>query len=154
NTIGDFDSIFQVLTKSLSTDGLHLFPELFLAGYPLHDLILQKSFISSYMTHLDDINHWAKTEKGNWTALIGGIQYDFQESLYPVQIKNVIYELRPGEELKVVYTKQLLPNYDIFDEKKYFSEGDSPGIYDLNGMKFGLQICEDMWPSSFHAKNT
>lgn len=153
NTVGDFDSIFQVLTKSLVSDGLHLFPELFLAGYPLNDLILQKSFITSYMTHLDDINHWAKSEKGNWTALMGGIKYDFQESSYPTKISNVIYELSPGKELKVVYTKQLLPNYDIFDEKKYFTEGQETSLYDYQGKKFGLLICEDMWPSSAYTKN-
>lgn len=153
HTIGDFDSIFQTLTKSLNKDGLHLFPELFLTGYPLNDLVLQRSFITGYLTHLEDINHWAKKEKGNWKALIGGVHYDFFNEEYPVKIQNVIYELSPGEGLKVVYVKQLLPNYDIFDEQKYFTAGNEISIFDFQGEKFALQICEDMWPSSIYQKN-
>ena len=63
---------------------------------------------------------------------------------------NVIYQVSPGKKPKAVYTKMLLPNYDIFDEKRYYTPGDTPGILSVFGKKIGLLICEDMWPSPFY----
>src|SRR5690606_25609346 len=59
-------------------------------------------------------------------------------------------ELTPNKGLKKVYTKRLLPNYDIFDEQKYFTKGHENFFYQFEGKTFGLLICEDMWPSNFH----
>ena len=61
--IGDFETIFQDLTEILqrpNSEGLNLFPELFLTGYPLQDLPLQKSFIQEYQQLLEDINLWSE----------------------------------------------------------------------------------------------
>ena len=51
HTLADFDAISEYLEKNLKGDSLHLFPELFLTGYPLQDLCLQRSFIDSYIAH-------------------------------------------------------------------------------------------------------
>jgi NAD+ synthase (glutamine-hydrolysing) len=151
HTLADFDSIFKSTVQTLAGEGLHLFPELFLTGYPLQDLVLQRPFIDSYLAHEQDIDFWAKnTPKAPWRALMGGLDYDFEPNGVLKKIQNVIYEVVPGEGLKRLYIKRLLPNYDIFDEQKYFSAGATNSFYEFNEDLFGLQICEDMWASSFH----
>lgn len=150
HTLADFDGIFQTAVELLKGDGLHLFPELFLTGYPLQDLVLQKPFIDSYQAHFNELNLWAKTQKGSWRGLMGGLEYEQGSEGVPTKIRNVIFEVVPGVGLKKLYTKRLLPNYDIFDEQKYFTIGHESKFYEFNGKTIGLQICEDMWPSSFH----
>ena len=150
HTVADFGAIFKTLTQELKAEGLHLFPELYLSGYPLQDLVLQRSFIDAYLKFQAQIDQWAKNQKGQWRALIGGLSYEIEPEGSPKKIQNVIYELAPGTGLEKKYTKRLLPNYDIFDEQKYFSPGDHNAFYEFNGDIFGLQICEDMWASSFH----
>lgn len=150
HTLADFDAIFQSTVEVLKGQGLHLFPELFLTGYPLQDLVLQRPFIDSYQTILNDLHEWAKKQQGSWRALLGGLQYEMEDQGVPTKIRNVIYEVIPGLGLKNLYTKRLLPNYDIFDEQKYFTAGKENAFYEFNGDLFGLQICEDMWASSFH----
>lgn len=150
HTLADFDSIFQSAVQVLTGDGLHLFPELYLTGYPLQDLVLQKPFMDAYQAHLEDLNNWAKKQSGKWRALMGGLDYELESSGVPTKIKNVIFEIIPGHGIKNLYAKRLLPNYDIFDEQKYFTHGKENAFYEFNGKIFGLQICEDMWASSFH----
>ena len=150
HTLADFDAILQTMVQVLKGDGLHLFPELYLTGYPLQDLVLQRPFMDSYEKHLKELEEWAKKQQGHWRALVGGLQYEYEKEGIPRKIKNVIYEIIPGQGIKRLYTKRLLPNYDIFDEQKYFSSGKDNFFYQFNDLTFGLQICEDMWASSFH----
>ncbi len=156
HTIGDFNGIFSYLEKTFqnkATKGLHVFPELFLTGYPLQDLCLQKTFIDLYEEMLEKVNNWSKDAfKANddILLLLGGLDYEFDEHKLPLKINNVVYALQPGEELKKIYTKKLLPNYDIFDEEKYFSPGTETVIYPFAGKNLAILICEDMWMSSHH----
>jgi NAD+ synthase (glutamine-hydrolysing) len=150
HTVADFAAIFKHTTEVLKADGLHIFPELYLTGYPLQDLVLQRPFIDSYLEHQDQMDAWAKKQTGNWRALMGGLFYELEAENLPTKIQNVIYEVIPGQGLKRLYTKRLLPNYDIFDEQKYFSAGKTNAFYEFSGETYGLQICEDMWASSFH----
>ncbi len=150
HTVADFAGIFKTTTEILKNDGLHIFPELYLTGYPLQDLVLSRAFIDAYSEHQSALDEWAKKQSGNWRALVGGLHYQFADEEVPTKIQNVIYEIIPGEGLKKLYVKRLLPNYDIFDEQKYFSAGKESAFYEFAGETFGLQICEDMWASSFH----
>lgn len=152
HTLADFSSISQYLKDHFSDSGLHLFSELFLTGYPLQDLCLQRPFIKSYEKHLAEINSWVKTLPKTWKsrALIGGLQYEMDEAGLPLKIKNVMYELTPSIGLTAIYTKRLLPNYDIFDEEKYFTAGTENAFYKFEDKTYGLLICEDMWHSSVH----
>ncbi len=155
--VADFDSIYETI-KNLIDAGeekkLHLFPELFLTGYPLHDLCLQASFIQKYHALLEKLNTLSLKSKSNETSfLMGGLKYEFDSNGVAQVIKNVIYELIPGRQIIDIYSKVLLPNYDIFDEKKYFTAGNETKIYEFEGKKLALQICEDMWPSTYHKKN-
>jgi len=154
HTIGDFEAIRDYALGVLDnpTTGPHLFPELYLTGYPLQDLLLQKAFIEKYQAMIEEINeHSLKLELNPDKALLmGGIKYTFDKEGLPFKIENVIFQLIPGRALEDIYTKQLLPNYDIFDEKKYFTAGNECGIWEFQGKNIALMICEDMWASNAH----
>jgi NAD+ synthase (glutamine-hydrolysing) len=155
HTIGDFQSIFTYLEELLSNknscDKLHVFPELFLTGYPLQDLCLQKGFINGYLELKKKINTLSLKAKPGTTLLLGGLDYEFDENGLPLVIKNVVFELKSGSELSPIYTKKLLPNYDIFDEEKYFTPGNECSVYNYGDKQIGILICEDMWMSSMHS---
>ncbi|MBL7664051.1 MAG: NAD(+) synthase [Bacteriovoracaceae bacterium] len=153
--IADFENIFSDLKSAIQkkTDKpqLHLFPELYLTGYPLQDLCLQPSFYQTYLTYLNELNQFVVKQKPDEKLLlVSGLQYTFDDKGLAQYIRNVIYEIRCGKEIKAIYTKMLLPNYDIFDEKKYFTPGTKAEYIEFAGKKIALQICEDMWASTYH----
>jgi len=155
--IGDFEQIFQDLRlcverKAQNGSEVQLFPELFLCGYPLQDLVLQKEFIERYEENREAFNEWLKKRSPNTERLIlvGGLHYEFDEEGLPLYIRNQIFEAKEGAGLCPLYTKILLPNYDIFDEEKYFTPGAEAKIINFAGKNLGLLICEDMWFSSGH----
>jgi NAD+ synthase (glutamine-hydrolysing) len=152
HAIADFENIFKYLESNITKkdSGLHLFPELFLTGYPLQDLCLQKSFIDSYQKNLRNLEKWSKKLNDETTLLMGGLNYTLTKSGLPDSIENVIFQVTKGVVVPI-YTKQLLPNYDIFDEQKYFKPGKASKILTIEGKNIGLLICEDMWSSSFHS---
>ncbi|MFT6070586.1 MAG: NAD+ synthase (glutamine-hydrolyzing) [Bacteriovoracaceae bacterium] len=155
HTLADTADIFAYLEKHFiekaPTPGIHLLPELFLTGYPLQDLCLQRPYIKRFNKLIEDIN---ALNTDSWDSdslvLMSGLSYELEESGLPVKIKNVIYAWEKGKNLRAVYTKRLLPNYDIFDEEKYFTPGEKPGVLSFGGRTFALLICEDMWHSSTH----
>ena len=155
-TIAEFSQIFSYLKQAYeksASHSLHLFPELFLTGYPLQDLCLQDSFVQKYLDLLQEINTWSKnlSDKQDTCFLLGGLKYDNYDSRQQnYQIRNVVYKLIPGKELEAVYTKHLLPNYDIFDERKYYWTGKEPFSLEWCDRHIGVLICEDMWPSTFY----
>ena len=151
-TLAGFDEIAAYFKENFKEPGLHLFPELYLSGYPLQDLVLSKPFIVSYEAHQQGIHEWLLTQPQDDAVrgLLGGLRYVREDVGLPDTIENVIYEAIPGQGLKAIYTKRLLPNYDIFDEQKYFSPGRGNTFYKYQEEIFGLLICEDMWASSFH----
>lgn len=153
--IADFDEIFSYLDELSKSEGfqgnIHIFPELFLTGYPLQDLCLQRDFINAYHSFFDKLKNWWKSLNiSNETALLlGGLDYEFKNDL-PTSIENSIFELSTNALLEKVYTKVLLPSYDIFDEMKYFTPGTQAKVWEFAGRRFGLLICEDMWHSSHY----
>lgn len=154
----DFDAIFEYLSKQLQTKNdpatLHIYPELFLCGYPLQDICLQKSFIESYQKHLEEISNFSKKlPKDKSVHFLGGLHYEISDSGIARKIQNVMYKLEAGKPLEKVYAKMLLPNYDIFDERKYFTPGEEVNFIKWQGKNIGLMICEDMWPSVHYKKN-
>ncbi len=152
-TIADFDGVKDYIFKVFDdgAEGLHLFPEMFLTGYPLQDICLHKQFIDRYQSMMVEINEFLKKQKNkNITCLIGGLDYTMDEEGLPLKIKNVAFRAEAGKQLENVYTKMLLPNYDIFDEEKYYDPGKECTILNINGKNVAVMICEDMWPSSMH----
>jgi NAD+ synthase (glutamine-hydrolysing) len=129
HTIADFEGIFEYIKSNFNkeTQGIHVFPELFLTGYPLQDLCLQKPFAAKYTAFLAELKNWLKNNLNNDQCflLLGGIKYLLSDKGVPITIENVIFQFGDGKSLDPIYTKRLLPNYDIFDEKKYFTKGTS-----------------------------
>ncbi|MCB9091622.1 MAG: NAD(+) synthase [Halobacteriovoraceae bacterium] len=153
----DFEKIakdFKKIIEGSDAEELHLYPELFLTGYPLQDICLQKPFFSTYLKMLERIDQWLKKQKDDKSLhLVGGLHYEISSSDTPRRIENVIFAARKSHGLEKVYTKRLLPNYDIFDERKYFTPGTENVIYQWNDHKLALLICEDMWPSLHYRFN-
>jgi NAD+ synthase (glutamine-hydrolysing) len=162
--LADLRTIFSDLLKTVKLHSgqakkaeLHVYPESYLTGYPLQDMVLQQEFIQSYLISLESLDQALKEmpANDNLLFLVGGLDYRFSDDKTLVKqelerIENVIYALRPGVGAQAIYTKRLLPNYDIFDEKKYFSPGSKTGLLDFAGHHIALLICEDMWFDNTH----
>lgn len=114
-----------------------LFPELMVTGYPPEDLLLKKSFIEDCRETLKKI---APATRG-LTAVIGFAEQQGK------QLYNSAALMCDGKHVATA-RKMLLPNYGVFDEKRYFTEGDEPLRFSLKGVQIGLTICEDIWEES------
>ncbi len=115
---------------------LLLFPEMALTGYPPEDLLLRPGFIESCHRALDEL---VKSVQGV-DVVIG---HPWQEN---GKCFNTVSWIRDGCVLGR-YAKQHLPNYLVFDEQRYFSEGSEPLVVELKGSRIAVIICEDAWES-------
>lgn len=111
-----------------------LFPELTLTGYPPEDLLLRPSLELRIERALQEIQA-ANLD----VALVIGYPRIQAGKLY-----NMAGVIQRGK-LIAEYAKQCLPNYQVFDEKRYFAAGDQPCVFDLNGVPTALSVCEDIW---------
>lgn len=115
---------------------LVLFPELALCGYPPEDLLLRPGFLARCEAAMQQI---AASVSGI-TAIVG----------WPQSHGSVVYNaasvLRDGR-IGQTYRKRELPNYAVFDERRYFTADPDGGscVFELNGVQVGLLICEDLW---------
>jgi NAD+ synthase (glutamine-hydrolysing) len=110
-----------------------LFPELAVTGYPPEDLLLKEHFLADARAAVDRI---AADARGI-VALVG-----FPERADDVY--NAAAVCADGE-VRAVYRKMRLPNYGVFDEVRYFQSGPGPATLEVDGVKVGLTICEDIW---------
>ena len=108
--------------------------ELSLCGYPPEDLLLRPAFLSSCANELSRL-----------AALVEGVTIlvGFPE-LAPDGRYNAVAVLRDGK-VTARYRKRCLPNYTVFDEQRYFNPGGEPCIVDVDGIRVGIIICEDVW---------
>jgi len=113
---------------------LMLFPELCLTGYPPEDLLLRPDLQDHVLKALEQI----RREVTGITLVVGHPQAGVA-GLY--NAATVIRERR----IVATCLKQHLPNYSVFDEKRYFVPGAEPCVFELEGQRFGLTICEDIW---------
>ncbi len=138
-TVGDFDSntkkIIEYLQKAkvMGAD-IVSFPELAITGYPPEDLLLKEAFVAD---NLEALKRAAKAVN-EIVAIIGFVDRIGQD-LY--NAAAVIYK----GEVKGICHKELLPNYGVFDEKRYFKPGEDSKIFSLGDFIFGVNICEDIW---------
>ncbi len=110
-----------------------VFPEMSLLGYPPQDLLLRPSLsgrIKSALASLSDIN--------DIVMIIGYPHVDHHGTFNSAAI------LHNGQQ-KGFYHKQYLPNYGVFDERRYFDKGRNQVLFDYKGVTIGLLICEDLW---------
>src|SRR5579863_4169684 len=114
---------------------LAVFPELCVCGYPPEDLLLKKHFVADNIKALD-----ALAKKVHGISVIAG----FVDSDAGGKIYNAAALISDGK-LQDVYYKQELPNYGVFDEKRYFSCGKNSGVLTVKNVTIGINICEDIW---------
>ena len=125
------------LSIEANNAGAHLiiFPELALTGYPPEDLLLRDGFINQVK---DEITNFCNLAPSDISILFGAPNKtdDFLfNSAYLIQNNRIIN----------IYNKQELPNYGVFDEKRYFSSGDDSFVFECQNTKIGVLICEDQW---------
>jgi NAD+ synthase (glutamine-hydrolysing) len=112
---------------------LVLFPELAITGYPPEDLLLKEHFLRDAHDALERI----AADAHGIVALVGFPELDDD-------VSNALAVLAGGE-IKAIYRKLHLPNYGVFDERRYFQPGPGGALIEVGGVKIGLTVCEDIW---------
>ena len=141
NVVGDVDGNIEKIKKVLykfKDDEIDLvvFSELVISGYPPEDLVLKQSFVEKCWFGLQEIiKITAKYNLGTIVSL--PVIEDFKLYCSAVLVDS-------GKVLGFA-KKVNLPNYSVFDEKRLFSRGPEPEIYNFRGIKVGIPICEDIW---------
>lgn len=139
--VGDFDGnteqVLAVVREAVGEHGapLVVFPELTLSGYPPEDLLLRPSLDHRVQSRLERLRRELPGEA--WVVLG-----------YPLSREGALYNcagVLHGAELRAEYRKRELPNYEVFDEKRYFRAGDRPCVVEIQGIAVGVSICEDIW---------
>ncbi|MCK0508399.1 NAD+ synthase [Aromatoleum anaerobium] len=140
-TVGDLtanaDRIIRGLDQARAAGAdLLLTPELALSGYPPEDLLLRPDF---YRACSREVARIALHTQG--ITLVLGHPEERRDWRY-----NAASVIRDGEVV-ATYHKHLLPNYEVFDEERYFDRGLDACVFELNGVKLGVNICADLWES-------
>ncbi len=134
--VGDIDGntkkIISII-KKINAD-IVVFPELSITGYSPQDLLLRKNFIDENISALIKIVNNVK----NKAAIVGFIERASGK------LHNSAAVIRNWQIIKT-HHKVCLPNYAIFDEKRWFKDGIDSTVFDFDGEKIGISICEDLW---------
>ena len=145
-TVGDLDGnadkILAAMEKARKANAdLVLFPEQAIPGYPAEDLLLKRQFVRDNIRTLEKIRAASK----DLTVVIGFIDISSSpRGARKDEIHNAAAILHEGK-LCATYHKIHLPNYGVFDEKRYFTPGVRPLLWNISGTRVGLSICEDIW---------
>jgi NAD+ synthase (glutamine-hydrolysing) len=113
------------------------FPELMLSGYPPEDLLLKPQFLEECREALRKV---AREAKGI-AIIIGAPEPPLREDCRPHNACHVLFE----GKVAATYRKIHLPNYGVFDEKRYFDPGENALVVSFGGAAIGINICEDIW---------
>ncbi len=134
---GNADNIIAVTERARDTlqADLVVFPELALTGYPPEDLLLHNGFRANVEKHLRRVCQ-ASRDIG---VVVGYPYYASADTLY--NAASLFY----NDATLTTYFKQQLPNYGVFDEKRYFTPGEHAVVVEFLGLPISLTICEDVW---------
>lgn len=136
-SVGDLEGNTQKIIASMQNleekADLIIFPELTITGYPPQDLLLEEVFIQKNREMLLKI-----AEISSVPCIVGFVDF-CGGKLY-----NAAALLHKKKTVGMQY-KMLLPNYDVFDERRYFTSGKNQIIFEICGKKVGIEICEDLW---------
>ena len=131
---GNARRVIECAARLRGSADIIVFPELTLTSYPPEDLLLRPDCDVRVAEALRDIARAAVgvTLVIGYPAMRDGIRY------------NAAGVLRDGV-VDVEYRKMQLPNYSVFDERRYFEPGANAVVFDQGGVRFGVTICEDIW---------
>jgi NAD+ synthase (glutamine-hydrolysing) len=130
-----------------------LTPELALCGYPPEDLLLRPAFMQACAQTLADIAG-SLADLAGLHVVVGhphqfGDRGDVRSKSIAVQQRHNAASVLAGGRVLATYCKRELPNYQVFDERRYFASGrdadQGPVVFDVDGLRFGVLICEDAW---------
>jgi NAD+ synthase (glutamine-hydrolysing) len=159
-TVGDIEGNVRLISESIerAQDAgaqLVLLPELCISGYPPEDLVLRRDFLDAVRGGLEEI---ASGTEGI-VALVGFPELRERPREELERFDPSIDPLPPpaynslavvgGGEVRAVYRKCDLPNYGVFDERRYFEPGTEPALIEVDGVLVGLTVCEDIWHPGF-----
>lgn len=128
---GNAGKIISIIRKTKAD--IVVFPELSITGYSPQDLLLRHNFIEENIKALEKIVQNTK----NRAAIVGFIEKNGSLCNSAAIIRN--------RQILGVHRKICLPNYSIFDEKRWFREGSDATTFDFDGKIIGVSICEDIW---------
>ncbi|MDP7069777.1 MAG: NAD+ synthase [Phycisphaerales bacterium] len=140
-TVGDIVGNGRLIVEAAESAvaaGAHmlLLPELALSGYPPRDLLLRGDFVAACEAEIDRLMLQLPSEllvlAGTPTRGAGGV------------LHNSVVALRDGNRVGICH-KRLMPDYDVFDEDRWFTPGGTSTIVDHRGQRIGLLVCEDLW---------
>ncbi|WP_027184884.1 NAD+ synthase [Desulfovibrio inopinatus] len=137
--VGNADKIAQaVVSAGEQGADICLTSELALTGYPPRDLLLYPEFLRQAQKHLEEL---AARLKDSVPVLVGTALPS------PNGVRPAVNAaaLLSGGKVCDTFVKMLLPNYDVFDEERYFMPAESPGSFTFGGKRIGVTICEDIW---------
>jgi NAD+ synthase (glutamine-hydrolysing) len=133
---GNAERVIAAAKQARDTLKAHaiVFPELTLTSYPPEDLLLRPAL----MLQVEESLRRIEREARGIDVILGHPQHEHG------QLFNAASLLRNGR-VHASYRKQLLPNYSVFDEKRYFTPGSAACVVEIGGIPVGLTICEDVW---------
>ena len=153
-TVGDFQGNVEKLVTACEEAreagvSVVIAPELVLSGYPPEDLLLRPALAGKMQAAMDALE---RASQGLMLIVGGPLDGDVDASEWrlghqtagPARLYNSALVFVDGAAL-APYHKQSLPNYQVFDERRYFVPGTEPRIVDAQGVKCGLLVCEDVW---------
>ena len=143
-TVGDLHgNVLRVIAaaEDAANQGadLVLYPETVLTGYPAEDLVLVSAFREAAMQAAHEVARLTRDLPCD--LLVGNLWHDGARTY------NASLLIQQGQ-ISVVRTKYSLPNYGVFDEKRWFEQGDAPRVLHWRGIKLGLLICEEVWDAA------
>ncbi|NCR21072.1 MAG: NAD+ synthase [Microcystis aeruginosa L111-01] len=123
---------------------LLLTPELSLCGYPPRDLLLNLGFVEKMSRQLQFLSQELPEKLA---VLVGFVEKNTSATVRGEKPLFNSIALVKSQEIKQIFTKRLLPTYDVFDEDRYFASGKESQYFQLteNNFKIGVTICEDVW---------
>ena len=168
-TVGDFaGNIAKIVeaARAAYSEGARILvaPELAVSGYPPEDLLLRPAFYAASAAALAELAAQLRAFPGlhvvvghphrepvgepmNAGSGHGNASRPIERGVPPVDTYNAA-SLLVGGEIVGTYLKQDLPNTEVFDEKRYFASGAQPFVFALDGVTYGIIICEDAWHAS------
>jgi NAD+ synthetase len=143
-TVGDCEGnskkILEFVRNSHNKTDLIIFSELAVSGYPPEDLLLNDAFIKLQDSKIQEIARL--TKDSNKHILLGAVHKE-KDKIYNAAL------LLAGGKIQSIVKKNILPNYAVFDEMRYFAAGDEVGIITIKSKKYAVLICEDLWDQEF-----